>query len=282
MKGAGKRTHYCARCLAERARAERQCPGCKRRPVTAKYAKLCEVCRAEARKRRRAAQAAWDREQRKRKPQAPRPARKRDDAFEWRLTKDRNGVALEPGERLKGDMFPRLPAVPLAAAMQRLIDREDRAASLNDPVQRGPRGECKEVVCLRLGIPTRTLTAWQLGERLLADFDVIDKVLTRAEWLWWEVYDEESVRRPALRVRVRDQKKDAPGKSLRWQTVRHLRYGDLGPDREVLALIEQTFTGEGVEVTEQLTLAGTNTLGPPPGVTAIEEYRGAMAERRAA
>lgn len=111
----------------------------------------------------------------------------------------------------------------------------------------------------------RMVYAWKLGERVDVQFDVADRALTRGRWLWWEVWNEETVRLPALTVHVRRRRARMRGNQetqpvraeetlqgwrLRYSmyaTAERHPYGDLGPDLETLARVEHTFTCIGIE-----------------------------------
>lgn len=72
------------------------------------------------------------------------------------------------------------PSAPLASLLDRLVT-DDRTI---------------EDVCESVGLASRTFRAWRDGERPGARLDVADRILTRTDRLWWEVYD------PQLRAGV--------------------------------------------------------------------------------
>lgn len=83
-----------------------------------------------------------------------------------------------------------LPAAPLLAAIERLV--------VNDHLRIvGDDQSHAEAVCGRLGIDSRNLRRWRSGGASV-QADVVDRVLTRAGWHWWDVYGDEPVE-----VRVR-------------------------------------------------------------------------------
>lgn len=116
-----------------------------------------------------------------------------------------------------------------------------------DPEPGLARGDATlSVTCARLGVDVRGLNRWRADPLVRADFDVADVVLTRGEMCWWDVFNEHTVRTPALVVRRYEWlEKASRGKMYAYRgRVGSRMYGDLGPDLESLATIEQSFTGE--------------------------------------
>ena len=74
--------------------------------------------------------------------------------------------------------FPALPALPLARAVERMLD----------PVQ------TREDACQAFGISAKTLSEWLRGRRPTAEFNTADRVLCSIELNWWEVWTPENTR----------------------------------------------------------------------------------------
>lgn len=76
--------------------------------------------------------------------------------------------------------FPDLPSVPLWQAITQMVERE------------GLDGGTKEMICERAGIPERRLLSWGPGgEQQSVRFDTADKVISRLDLEWWNVYGPE-------------------------------------------------------------------------------------------
>ncbi len=109
-----------------------------------------------------------------------------------RLRAERAGRAVVRSARVideKAAQEPLLPAGPLAEFIERMIAAERaRLNWLPEPLRRG-HDNFRESVCARLGIDARTLYAWRKGQREGAHLDVVDRVLTRSPYHWWDVYD---------------------------------------------------------------------------------------------
>lgn len=80
------------------------------------------------------------------------------------------------------DTIRRVPAAPLAKAVERLIAR---TAMEGDD-------HARVTVCARAEIPPRTLYAWTHGKRQMIQFDVADRVVTRLDLQWWDVWDDDA------------------------------------------------------------------------------------------
>jgi hypothetical protein len=230
-----------------------------------------------------------EKRKRQRKNSAARKAKREVARIEYRLQKEREGVALAEvrtgpqwnaveGVSEYAAPFERLPAWPLAAAVRAEDARRQRAhftGFLADPeVAQG------DIAGTHLQVPgwteaaERNVRAWHVGERLDVQFDVVDRVLTALGWCWWEVYNEQTVRRHSLVVAHRTPtvsvKKVAekrvlpegmgcryavhergpygsalPARAAKYSTVRRDRLGDEGPDLELLASVRHTFECTG-------------------------------------
>lgn len=97
----------------------------------------------------------------------------------YHMRRDRNGLMRMVAEGVPGG--PMLPSAPVAAFVDFLIARAGTDAKLGDD----PTG----AVCAQLGINARRLLAWRTGESPTARFDVVDKIFTRGQALWFDVYD---------------------------------------------------------------------------------------------
>jgi hypothetical protein len=155
---------------------------------------------------------------------------------------------------------PRVPTRPLALLGMRLARRlaaefvYDEEAAYNH-------------AAMLMGVHSRTLYSWRVQARQTVDVDSADDAAWRVDALWWDVFNEDTVRTFALEVghftmrkkRVksdnRKRKFGCPclGKRVDIPRPPSGRYrervgttllGDLGPDRETLAAVERAFTGE--------------------------------------
>lgn len=167
------------------------------------------------------------------------------------------------------ESFPRLPARPLARAIDETDARRRREFFAGFGCSGASTGHDYLPEAGALGLAEeednagRMVYAWRKGERQEADFDTVDQVLTRGRWLWWEVYNPETVRRHAIKVEVRRKQRKKRATEKRpvavltpdgWR-VRHSSYttaerrfyGDLGTDWETLWEVEHAFTCAGVE-----------------------------------
>jgi hypothetical protein len=153
-----------------------------------------------------------------------------------------------------------LPAKPLQEMIQARIDKRNRALSFADPLNRTVSGG-KGDVCIELDIFERQLYGWESGDRLTVEFDIADRVLQRAGWLWWDVYTPESVRLPIFQTILRRPRKPKDSKGTRWWVnLPGPVYGDRGhiepldiegyevTDWAKLADIREAFTGVRAEV----------------------------------
>jgi hypothetical protein len=209
VKEPGRGREYCRKCA--RSREVRTCERCPN-PARSKHAKLCVECKTAAREAERAYQRAWNERHGRPRSGPTTPAAKR---MHKRLQRERDGHELKPaapimssnGRRVDVDAFPRLPAGPLAAAVGRLIRATavDCQFAVNPHSRiRGDDGQVRrpeeyhrvdapsprEVVCERLGIPSRALYDWERGVRAMVGFDVADRVVTRGGLLWFDVWPD--------------------------------------------------------------------------------------------
>lgn len=209
----------CKKCHAAKQRERerwmrngRVCPRCEQTracpdEISMAQAPVCKLCQRkrhsikEAARRRKPEVRAyyrenmrtWRRENREAAQEAQRRYREKvysdpERAQEWRdyqriyhrLWRERQGIkvrtsSLEQYRKLvKPDWGHKLPAAPLAQALERLI------AGCED----------REIACEALGTCSRSLAAWNSGERQEVQFNVADTILCRTDLLWWDVWDE--------------------------------------------------------------------------------------------
>lgn len=216
----GKNTPYCTTCRAKRF-APTMCTRCHANPTRGSHKLLCSTCYAAAKDqelaRRRVLDAGYRAQRKalgkKRAPGKPGAAAAKNEArrMRRRLVAEANGKHLTPvaeprpsGGGASGE-FPMLPAGPLADLIERLIDQEsigafDRGVDLVFIGERGGRVTRKtpdptnglpsprEAVCERIGVATKSQYDWSHGVRRTVQFDVADRVLSRARVPWWDVW----------------------------------------------------------------------------------------------
>jgi hypothetical protein len=216
-RGTGQGTIYCAPCMEKRAQRPR-CSVCRERPIRGRAKQLCEECHREAIVRRREYHrlAARRREAAKKKSRVRYPDQQ-GSRMRYRLDRERDGATLEPaapilkagrasdhGQRADSDLFPNLPSAPLAALIDGLIAREVAGSYIKGghllitgesgkvmPLESAPRDGAlspTEAICEWLGITSKTLREWRQGVRTSARFDTADRIVTRAEACWWEIW----------------------------------------------------------------------------------------------
>jgi transposase-like protein len=123
-----------------------------------------------------------------------REAKNEAERIRGRLAKMQDGreVAAVPkgvGVRADADLFPSLASGPLVAAMDRLFTRQHNAwvpkmrDSSGNPLKMPGRREMYE----RLGISERQVLHWRNGQAV--SFDIADRILQRAGWLWFDVWE---------------------------------------------------------------------------------------------
>lgn len=221
---------YCVRCTVKNHR--RPCKGCETALVRPKTGAYCGTCK-EARRTGV-------------KPQPVPVVSQRDldiACIDARLKEELAGVELTLADRSVGKEIPPLPAKPLAACIDRAVLRASR--TLYNPEVKDAATGGVDRVCDAIGIAGRTLFAWRTGERKVVEFDKADSILQAAGWLWWDVWNERTVRLPVLTVvlRYRFPMKEGWGSKL-------VRYGEGGTDWRKLAEIDHSFTCEGCEKCE--------------------------------
>jgi hypothetical protein len=134
---------------------------------------------------------------------------------------------------------PTLPGLPLAAAVERMVRRAVMAENGPGPVEDRERSGWGDETCRQLGISPRAFFRWRRG--LNVELGPADAVLTRSGLNWWDVWNEDTVRRPVLTVVVAKRSRKKKTGRLYWETTHRLPYGDQGPDFEVLARVAAVF-----------------------------------------
>lgn len=80
---------------------------------------------------------------------------------------------------------------------------EKRLAGL--PSFEGRSGAMRDI-CIRAQTKERVATRWRSGEVSTIKLDRADELLISLGWLWWEVWNERTVRIPVVRVHLRSQR----------------------------------------------------------------------------
>jgi len=90
---------------------------------------------------------------------------------------------------------------------------------------------------------------WRSGTRPKVSLSQADQVLTRLDMLWWDVWNETTVRTPIIRVLLYSQRtKRHPNGHTNRVIERGLRdYGDRGPDLHTLNTIRNIWEGDAEE-----------------------------------
>jgi hypothetical protein len=174
---------------------------------------------------------------------------------ELRAEASRRGIGSGGGRRARlplitllrndDDRRDRVPAQPLGEAVERVRRRQVPEAGLE--------GEgLHEAFYERLGVPERIVYRWRRGESTTVSLDQADRVLIALDLLWWDVYDESTVRRPLIEAHVVGFRRRAAyrGGPVRPYRERRgtRRYGDAGPDLEALERVRRAFEGDPEQV----------------------------------
>lgn len=206
----GRGRTVCDHCAAGGGVQVRICERCPR-PSRSPQAKLCAECKAAARAENAAYKRRWNDDHGQ-----PSGGKGSADVRRMgkRLQRERYGHEVRPappilddhGRRVDTAEFPSLPTAPLAAKINALIRRTaldapyglELAAEIRGeggglrPIEQAHRGDAPSVrqsVCERIGIPPRRLYNWERGIERSTGFDVADRIVTRAGWLWWSVWE---------------------------------------------------------------------------------------------
>jgi hypothetical protein len=182
---------------------------------------ICKVChkanvRAAEEQRRKdpvqlaaiqAKQRAWTKQHERSNPEGVKAQRKRywkklkqeparfiaqreTARINYRLRRERAGLPVRPPRSLpqgairQGSGPRRLPAAPLVALIDRLVDQ--RAAVEVFGIDRYHSGV--EAVCADLGVSSRTVRRWRLAEIVEVNVGVAERVLMNAGVEWYNVY----------------------------------------------------------------------------------------------
>lgn len=133
-----------------------------------------------------------------------------------------------------------VPARPLGMLLERLAKRE--TAVKHD--KSGEVSSSMDVMAERAGVDVRQIHRWRVGAVTTVAPDAVDRVLVRLDLCWFDVWNADTVRRPALTVsvfnfrtsRLRD------GRAVRRRVLTATRYhGDLGPDYEAIGRVRRLF-----------------------------------------
>jgi hypothetical protein len=152
------------------------------------------------------------------------------------------------GRMREGKYRNRLPAYQLAVAIDRLIDLERRGNPYFEGDQVGSQDSNQVVVLERLfphvshAASQRSLSAWRRGERETVDVCEADAILVNSPWLWWDVWNADTVRRYRWSLDRGVFKPRYPGAPPYFARLGRRFLGDLGTDWVELARIETVFT----------------------------------------
>lgn len=130
--------------------------------------------------------------------------------------------------------FPSLPALPLAKAIQK----------------QGQRRHLHELFS-SAGVSDRRYREWITGNSYRVEFGTADKILLSLGLHWWDVWNEDTVKRGAFKVQMyRYAWHGRLGRKSR-RRLRYCRWHDFrwygptsGPDFETLRVVAYAFTGE--------------------------------------
>lgn len=248
-------------------RSRRTKPG--KPPQYAYTCKACQIAENTAYKRRtasdpevRAARARRQRDWKARNPERARAAQRR---YMERVKADpewhaRYREAQRMSERLRrerrdgvhaGDLRVLRAVQPehdevtvLTLQLARVIDAEAARDAVDD--EAGGAGRLG-IVTARCGISDRYVYAWRSGTRPRVGIGVADRVLTGLDLLWWDVWNEDTVRVPLVLAhlyRPHTKRSKRTGEPLTYWDRGERGYGDAGPDLAALAAIETAWEGD--------------------------------------
>jgi hypothetical protein len=152
-----------------------------------------------------------------------------------------------PSPHLVEDNIPKLPSRPLVFYIGALIEREQRRRIMaGDTKVPGMRDGVQPVegVCKELGVDPRTWTRWRRGASTTVQWEQIDNILTRGEALWFDLFNEETVRKPKFLIEVVGyrNRKNGRGKITLGREIKRTFYiGDDGTDYDELNRIRELF-----------------------------------------
>lgn len=243
-KSAGKGKQYCDACQA----ANRQpalCRNCRTNPVRGPRKRICVECHEESKQRAREYEAQralrLTREGRAQPVKRASYLRMRNDPERWARALETRRLryhlqAVRQGREIRSRHTPLeaqfdLPARPLALVFAELAETSDLGT-----------------ICMAASVLERAVSRWRTGAVETIAFTEADEILTALDLLWWEVWREDTVRRPLFVVHVyAHQLKTKKGVAKRYRVKQHrLHYGDAGPDSVALAEIAARMSGEAM------------------------------------
>lgn len=156
-----------------------------------------------------------------------------------------NEIRRRRAKRTVPDRAVTMPALQLALAIDGAAAREA------GPVDENNHGGRLAAVCLRCELNERTVWAWRTGERPRVELAVADRVLVALELLWWDIWNEETVRKPLVAVTLRrpHRKRDRRGHDVVIWDRGERGYGDAGPDHTTLDAVRDAWEGDPQEAT---------------------------------
>lgn len=234
-KGPGRK-HYCDACRRGRElqRRTRTCrgEGCTA-TVTEKGRRLCPACREAGRLRTLQRSREWEAELRRD------PVRSALRKRQFAAARVRAAERARRERRERARHRPVVPAAPMAAALLRAAARREDVFLSSEPTATARGGV--QLLCEDLGLQQRVMRRWTAGETDVMALDRADELLLRLGLLWFDVWNEDTLRRPAL-VAVRYRLQDKAGVRRRVRCGSR-SYGDLGPHREALEATRIAFEG---------------------------------------
>lgn len=132
-----------------------------------------------------------------------------------------------------------LPGAPLARAVRRQAQRDALGYT---PAGGWDTDHAHGVMSIyeRIGTPARRVFGWADGFGVT--WPKADEVLTRMGLLWWDVWNEDTVRLPVIVARVYGRHRHQ-GRAARRVLYRTVPYGDQGPDRAALERVRAIMEG---------------------------------------
>lgn len=171
-------------------------------------------------------------------------------AHVWRRTQKEVRTAMAeifPSPHLVDGPGFRLPTYPLVKVIDQLAEKE-YFSSLEEGATRTDKmytSGALSTVCAKAGIQIRTLLRWRIGAATTTSFEQVDNLLTHTTFCWWDIFNENTVRLPEVKIEVTSGRMKANRKGeliMRRELVRTYRIGDIGPDYEELNRIQRYFT----------------------------------------
>jgi arsenate reductase-like glutaredoxin family protein len=156
---------------------------------------------------------------------------------------------IAPNPHLVSRPAPELPSAPVARFIDFLIEREGRKRFMQGDTTTAHVHHTQSptvLVCGNVGIDDRTLRRWRRGVATNAQWDQVDKILTKSPYAWWDVFTEKTVRKPELTIEIKSWVKKENARGTYWsrEPIRTILIGDKGPDYEELERIRSIMTVE--------------------------------------